>query len=111
MLNEMSEGNFCISSHETVRYVGEYQNILSSIQHINSTLSQALSRINDAANHVSADSNQVSEGASILAQGASEQETSRIEELGNTASDILMHVCKNADLAHDVSEKAVTGAK
>lgn len=106
MLNEMSEGNFCISSHETVRYVGEYQNILSSIQHINSTLSQALSRINDAANHVSANSNQVSEGASILAQGASEQETS-IEELGNTASDILMHVCKNADLAHDVSEKAV----
>ncbi len=106
MLDEMSGGNFRISSHETIRYVGEYQNILSSIQHINRTLSHTLSRINDAANHVSDNSNQVSEGAGVLAQGASEQETA-IEELGNTASDILMHVCKNADLAHDVSQQAV----
>lgn len=88
-LDEMSQGNFLVSTRCSERYVGEYENILTSAQNINTKLSDTLNQINRA-------SDQVSAGAQALSQGATEQASS-VEELAATINEISGQVKETAE--------------
>jgi methyl-accepting chemotaxis protein len=96
MLTEMSNGNFEVSSQVPERYVGGYQNILTSLSRLKYGLTDSFSRINQVSEQVSAGSSQVSSSAQTLAQGATEQASS-IQELSASIAEISEHVRKNAE--------------
>lgn len=108
LLSEMSNGNFSVNSRTSESYVGEYSNILVSIQNINQSLSNTLSQINQSADQVNSGAEQVSSGAQALSQGATEQASS-VEELAATVDDILIKVnesAKNAEAAKGLATKS-----
>lgn len=111
ILDEMSQGNFLVSTRCQERYVGDYGNILTAARNINTKLSDTLRQINHASDQVSAGSEQVSSGAQALSQGATEQASS-VEELAATINEISSQVKETADNARQASQVAgETGAE
>lgn len=103
LLSEMAGGNFNVHSGVSEEvYVGEYHEILLSIQKLRMTLSGTIHSIKDASAQVEAGAAQLSSGAQGLAQGASEQ-ASAVEELLSTATTVTKQVedtTKATDAAH-----------
>ena len=111
LLGEMADGNFAIKSRASDSYVGDFEQILESIQKLRGRLSDTLSQINLAADQVSVGSDQVSVGAQALSQGATEQAAS-VEELAATINEISDQVSRTASNARDARQKAAdTGAQ
>lgn len=102
VLDEMSNGNFLVTTRCKERYTGDYKNILIAAENINSKLSDTLSQINQASDQVSAGGEQVSAGAQSLSQGATEQASS-VEELAATINEINGQVKESADNAQQTS--------
>lgn len=103
VLDELSQGNFLVSTRCEERYIGDYSNILTASQRISDKLSDTLSQINEASVQVSAGSDQVSSGAQALSQGATEQASS-VEELAATINEISTQVKETADNAHNANQ-------
>lgn len=93
-MQAFSDGNF--TEESTIQYVGDLEEIETSIQVFARNISSTLTQINLAADQVSYGSEQVSSGAQALSQGSTEQASS-IEELSATIVDISMNVKKNAE--------------
>jgi methyl-accepting chemotaxis protein len=104
-LGEMANGNFDISSNSEEAYVGDFKQILISINNINTNLSDTLSQINQSSFQVNIGAEQVSSAGQALSQGAVEQASS-IEELSATISEIADHVKLNALNAQDASAQS-----
>lgn len=105
LLGEMAEGNFCIKSRATDKYVRDYAPILGSLRNINHSLSEALSRINDSADSVSGGADEIASAAQTLSEGTTEQ-ASVVEELAATITDISQRVSQNASKSAQASEQA-----
>lgn len=106
LLGEMAAGNFNVETKVEQMYVGDYQEILHSMNNINQSLSSTLKQINESAELVASGSDQVSAGSQALSQGATEQASS-IEELAATINEISVHVSQNAESAHQASKQAL----
>ena len=104
VLGAMAKGDFSVSSHARDSYVGDFSEILKSIQDINASLNKALQSISDATDQVSAGSIQMAEGAQHLAGGATEQ-ASTVEELVASINDTVEQVKENAQIARDTSHQ------
>lgn len=83
LLGEMSDGDFSVESRARERYVGDFNDIVVSVEKIKESLSQTLFGIQEAAGQVSAGSSQMADSATDLAQGATDQAGS-VEELRAT---------------------------
>ena len=105
ILSEMADGNFDVRTRAEERYVGSFQNLLTSIRRLNRDMSITLGQINQSADQVSSGSSQVSDGAQALAQGATEQ-ASAVQELHATISDITETMQKSAENADESYRKA-----
>ena len=110
LLSEMSDGNFSVNSRTSESYIGEYSNILVSIQNINQSMSNTLSQINQSAEQVNSGAEQVSSGAQALSQGATEQASS-VEELAATVDEILVKVKESAQNAETAKSLATKSSK
>lgn len=111
LLGEMADGNFAAESRARGSYVGDFEQILLSIQKLRARLSDTLSQINLAADQVSVGAEQVSVGAQALSEGATEQAAS-VEELAATINEISDQVSRTASNARDARQKAAdTGAQ
>lgn len=111
LLGEMADGNFAAQSRARGSYVGDFEQILLSIQKLRARLSDTLSQINLAADQVSVGAEQVSVGAQALSEGATEQAAS-VEELAATINEISDQVSRTASNARDARQKAAdTGAQ
>lgn len=104
LLNELSSGNFQVHSKDQNGYVGDFTNILQSMQMLRDRLSNTLFQINQASDQVSSGSDQVSLGAQALSQGATEQAAS-IEELAATINEISQQVKDTAENAADARKE------
>lgn len=98
LLEEMANGNFDVRTRAEERYVGECNNLLTSIRKLNRDMSITLGKINRSADQVNSGSGQVSYGAQDLAQGATSQAAS-VEELVATIEDISQQVKETAENA------------
>ncbi len=109
-LAEMANGNFNISTSCEQNYMGDYVNILTSLNKITSTLNATLIEIREAADQVDDGAEQVSYGAQVLSQGATEQASST-EELAATVTQINEHVQRSGEFAASANEKAVEAGR
>jgi methyl-accepting chemotaxis protein len=96
LLGEFSMGNFDVHSQAREHYVGDYENILSSLRKLKFGLSDAFRGIALVSDQVSAGASQVSLGAQTLAQGATEQASS-IQELSASVADVSQRIKSNAE--------------
>lgn len=104
-LVSLGNGDFTVKSEAEELYVGDFQQLVTSVYQIIEKLSQAMGQINQSSDQVSAGSDQVSSGAQALSQGATEQASS-VEELAATINDISAQVRKNAQNALQGSKLA-----
>ncbi len=105
ILSEMADGNFDVRTRAEERYVGSFQNLLTSIRRLNRDMSITLGQINQSADQVSSGSSQVSDGAQALAQGATEQ-ASAVEELAATIAGISRQVKETAENAAEARRQS-----
>lgn len=97
-LEEMSLGNFDISSKASDKYIGSYHQLIEATRTINRKLSGTLGEINEAAGQVSIASTQMADSATSLAEGATEQ-ASAVEELLATVETVTEEVEASAEAA------------
>lgn len=105
LLVAMADGNFDIKSKHPQSYVGDFEQLLSSIQKINSDLSSTLKLIKESTKQVSTGADQLSESSISLAEGATEQ-AGAVEELMAAINNITDAFYKNAKEANDTSANA-----
>ena len=106
LLSEIADGNFDIATRVgDAAYVGDYQDLLTSLRKTSYTLSDTLLNIGMAVDQVNAGSAQVADGSQALAQGTTEQ-ASAIEQLSATIADLTEHVNRNAEHAVEGSRMA-----
>lgn len=101
---ELSDGNFTVRSKNENIYVGEFSEIISSLNHLTDRLNEVLGRINESADQVASGSEQVSGGAQALSQGATEQASS-VEELAATVHIISDQINENAANANEANDR------
>lgn len=106
-LNELSNGNFVVTSEAEELYVGDFRQMAVSMYQIIGKLTNTLHQINRAAEQVASGSDQVSSGAQALSQGATEQASS-VEELAATINEVSSHVHQNAENAQSASKQVVS---
>lgn len=102
-LDEMSKGDFTVSSKVRELYVGDYAPIYESLNKMITKISDTLMQINMAAEQVATGSEQVSSGAQALAAGSTEQASS-IEELSSSIEMISEQSAENSNIVETASK-------
>lgn len=113
LLKEMAGGDFSVTSKMREKYVGDYENILTSMQGIKHQLGSTLSLIQESSVQVSTGSSQLAENAQSLAEGATEQ-AGAVEELTATienVADIARASATNAENAYKAVDDVVAQVK
>ena len=113
VLGEMASGHFDVTSHARESYVGEFQNVIFSMESLNNQLSNVIYDIRDSAERLMVGSGQLSEGAKELAEGAADQ-AGAVEELTATVesvANISNESAKNAVVAATSATNAAKDAK
>lgn len=98
LLEAMAGGDFAVTSGAKDKYVGDYKEILASLQDIKRELGATLSSIQEASGQVSLGSGQLAQSAQSLAEGATEQ-AGAVEELTATIEDVSQIARDSADSA------------
>lgn len=105
IMSDLSKGDFTTRSNASEFYVGNYIEIITSMEMLRKNLNEILHQINLAADQVSAGSDQVSFGAQELSQGATVQAAS-IEELAGAIDELSSQVKQTAVNAVAASRQA-----
>lgn len=95
LLKEMSAGNFMVKSKSEQSYVGDFSNMLSSVNRLESNLRETIKQISDVSEQVAAGAVQMSQSAQELAEGATDQAGS-VEELTATINNVADTANENA---------------
>ena len=103
IMNELSQGNFNVGT--SVRFIGDFSTIESSINSFTSSLSTAMSNIDEVEGTVFGYAENLSAGAQALAQGATQQ-ASAVEELYATLEELSRNADRNVGVAQEAQENA-----
>lgn len=109
-LTGVAEGDLTVDSRNPELYVGDFDELQTSMGMILSTLNTTLTTINVSSDQVALGSDQISAGAQALSQGTTEQASS-VEELAATIGDISTHVKNTASLAQGAASQINTTAE
>ena len=105
LLNEMSNGNFNITTACEAEYIGEYKGLLLAIRQMNRKMDEALKDVKGASDMVAAGSTNLAEAAQVLAEGASDQAAS-VEEMQATMDELTHELERCADDVYAAYHKA-----
>ncbi len=115
-LGELSKGNFCAEIKEKDQYIGDYSQLLKSLEEFSVKINDTLLQVSHTAQLVSTGSSQVSVGAQALAEGASVQAQS-VQDLAQSVNQISSQVNENASnslkasaVASQVADAIVAGS-
>ena len=110
---EMGNGNFTVKSRCASAYVGDFRNLLDSIETMKSNVRETLLEVNDSAEHVNSGAINLAEAAQELAEGATDQAASVQEMLAtmNTLSDGLKNTAHSMDQAYHQATKCAKDAQ
>ena len=109
-LSGMSQGNFAIKTQAEASYVGDFENILSSMRSLNRTLSDTLNQIVEMSGQVAQGADQMSQNAQSLAEGATDQAGS-VEELTATITNVANAAVTSAENSLKAYENAKKSAE
>lgn len=104
LLEELSKGNFDISSGAREAYIGAFTPLLESIGKIRLGLSDTLGNINDVSEKVALEAEQMAAGAQTLAESSSEQ-AGTVQELAASFDEITEQVNSTAENCIRASEE------
>lgn len=109
ILSRMAQSDFTVTSDDSSRYLGEFEQILTSVTQLKDQLVETLYSINEASNQVAAGSSNLSEAAQSLAEGATDQ-AGAIQEMQATIITISDDIRITANHAEDSYNQARTYA-
>lgn len=108
-MGELANGNFHVNPSQP--FVGDFQNIETSITHFIMSMCDTLHTIGQSSKQVSANAEQIAYGAQALAQGSTQQASST-SELANTVRQISVHIKNTAENSEETSNLvSATGEK
>lgn len=105
LLNEMSTGNFNISSSCEEEYVGEFRNLLDAFNATKKQIDESLKEVRDSSNMVSAGAQNLAEASQALAEGATDQAASA-QELQVTIDEITNGLSSTAEQTNKACAEA-----
>ena len=102
MCEEMSNGNFDVSSECVEAYCGDLENLYTCINNMNTNVSNALREVEEVSGQVNTGASNLAEAAQNLAEGATDQAASVEEMLAtmNTVSEGLKFTATSVDEAY-----------
>lgn len=110
-LSSLGNGDFSVDSQAKGLYIGEFEQLATSMYQIIGKLSSVIQQIRQSADQVASGSDQVASGSQALSQGTTEQASS-VQELAATITEISNQVNSNAQNAQEASQLAeVAGQK
>lgn len=95
LLSELSKGNFIVKTQSEESYIGDFTNLLTSVNELRVKLSETLHHIQESATQVMHGSNQMATSSQDLADGAANQ-TDAVHSLTQTIMEIADGVGQNA---------------
>ncbi len=104
LLESLSQGDFTVMSKRRESYIGDFQNLLTSVRELKAKLSETLHHIQESATQVMHGSNQMATSSQDLADGAANQ-TDAVHSLSQTIIDVAEGVSQNAQQSRDALEK------
>lgn len=96
VLAGLAQGDFTVKSQNEESYIGDFTNLLTSVEELKVRLSETLQQIQESANQVMHGSNQMATSAQDLAFGAANQ-TEAVATLRHTIVNIADGVSMNAE--------------
>lgn len=103
LLGEMANSNFNVKPE--VAYPGEFDSIKNSLGALAVDITKTLTEINDVSEGVAVNAQAISQGAQSITEGATDQ-SSAVEELQATITEVSEEVSHNAKGAKNANEKA-----
>ena len=104
VLAKLAQGDFTAKSQNEASYIGDFANLLMSVEELKVRLSETLQQIQESANQVMHGSNQMATSAQDLAFGAANQ-TEAVASLRQTIVNIADGVAANAQASRDALSK------
>ena len=90
-LAEMASGNYAVETKIADKYVGDFRELLISMQEMNQQMNDTLRQVDEASRQVTAGSENLAESAQALAEGATEQ-AGAVQELTAMINNITLSV-------------------
>lgn len=106
LLGNLSQGNFNVQSKEIESYVGDFGEILKSLNSMIDKLDVTMKQIDEGSEQVSIGAGQMAESAQSLAEGATEQ-AGAVEELTATIENVNNMAQESAQGAKAAYQKTV----
>ncbi len=104
LLESLSQGDFTVMSKSRESYIGDFENLLTSVRELKVKLSETLHHIQESATQVMHGSNQMATSSQDLADGAANQ-TDAVHTLSQTIISVVEGVSQNAQQSRDALEK------
>ncbi len=109
ILKQMSDADFTVISKDRSKYVGDFEQILTSMKQLKRQMVETMDSISEASNQVSAGANNLSEASQSLAEGATDQ-AGAVEEMQATITTISDDIRITANSAEESYNQARTYA-
>lgn len=100
IMGNMAEGRFDVKSQMEAAYIGDFDNILLSMNKMRGSMSKLMREVQEASKEIDSDSALVASSSHVLSDGGSEQSAS-IEELSALISEISENLSKDTESAKD----------
>ena len=110
VLGEMAEGHFDVTSEVEDSYVGDFEELLTSMNKLKDEMNHVLNRIKISSEQVMVGADQLAGSAQGLAEGATDQ-SGAIEELSATIQNVANIADQSAQNAVQAAESATNAAE
>jgi methyl-accepting chemotaxis protein len=110
VLGEMAEGHFDVASEVEDSYVGDFEELLTSMYKLKNEMNRVLNRIKMSSEQVMVGADQLAGSAQGLAEGATDQ-SGAIEELSATIQNVANISEQSAQNAVQAAESATNAAE
>lgn len=105
VMNQMSNGNYVVTSSNPDMYQGDFEQLFLSIRNMKTQMIQTLRSIEEASKQVSAGAANLADASQNLAEGATEQ-AGAVEELQATITNITSNIDQSAEQAEEAYQQA-----
>lgn len=105
VMEQMSNGNYAVSSEYREKYVGDFEKLLVAMRVMRDQMIGTIQSISEASAQVSAGATNLAESSQSMAEGATDQ-AGAVEELQATITSITDNINHAAEDAHGAYEQA-----
>lgn len=105
VMEQMSNGNYAVSSEYREKYVGDFEKLLVAMRVMRDQMIGTIQSISEASAQVSAGATNLAESSQSMAEGATDQ-AGAVEELQATITSITDNIDHAAEDAHGAYEQA-----